>query len=79
MRDFASVRTDNRYVSVSADISVIGRYIGFADTQILYRYRLSVSADMKAHIGISVVTNKTGALWFYKKSKRFFLLNFEEN
>ena len=44
-------RTDNRYVSVSADISVIGRYIGFADIENAYRYRLSVSADKKAHIG----------------------------
>ena len=43
----SSVRTDNRYVSVSADISVIG----FADMENLYRYRLSVSADMNAHIG----------------------------
>ena len=41
----------NRYVSVSADISVIGRYIGFADTANAYRYRLSVSADKKVHIG----------------------------
>ena len=40
-----------RYVSVSADISVIGRYIGFADIANAYRYRLSVSADKKAHIG----------------------------
>ena len=46
-----SVRTDNRYVSVSADISVIGRYIGFADIENAYRYRLSVSADMNAYIG----------------------------
>ena len=38
-----------RYVSVSANISVIGRYIGFAD--IANAYRLSVSADKKAHIG----------------------------
>ena len=44
-----SVRTDNRYVSVSADISVIGRYIGFADIENPYRYRLS--ADMNAYIG----------------------------
>ena len=46
-----SVRTDNRYVSVSADISVIGRYIGFADMENAYRYRLSVSADKVCHIG----------------------------
>ena len=45
-----SVRTDNRYVSVSADILVIGQYIGFADIENLYRYRLSVSADMNAYI-----------------------------
>ena len=38
-----SGRTDNRYVSVSADISVIGRYIGLADKVNAYRYRLSVS------------------------------------
>ena len=44
-------RTDNRYVSVSADISVIGRYIGFADMENAYRYRLSVSADKVCHIG----------------------------
>ena len=47
-----SVRTDNRYVSVLADISVIGQYIGFADIENAYRYRLSVSADMNAHIGV---------------------------
>ena len=45
------VRTDNRYLSVSADISVIGRYIGFADMENAYRYRLSVSADKVCHIG----------------------------
>ena len=47
----ASGRPIYRYVSVSADISVIGRYIGFADIANAYRYRLSVSADKKAHIG----------------------------
>ena len=36
---------------VSADISVIGRYIGFTDNRKAYRYRLSVSADKEAHIG----------------------------
>ena len=46
-----SVRADNRYVSVSADISVIGRIIGFADIENLYQYRLSVSAYMNAYIG----------------------------
>ena len=29
----------------------IGRYIGFTDNRKAYRYRLSVSADKKAHIG----------------------------
>ena len=29
----------------------IGRYIGFADMGNAYRYRLSVSANKKAHIG----------------------------
>ena len=46
-----SGRPIHRYVSVSADISVIGRYIGFADKENAYRYRLSVSADKEAHIG----------------------------
>ena len=49
--DYDSGRTDNRLVSVSADISVMGRYIDFADKQNAYRYRLSVSADMIPHIG----------------------------
>ena len=40
-----------RYISVEADISVIGRYIGFADNKNPYRYRLSASADKKANIG----------------------------
>ena len=40
-----------RYVSVSADISVIGQYIGFADIANAYRYRLLVLADKKAYIG----------------------------
>ena len=40
-----------RYLSASADISVIGRYIGFTDNRKAYRYRLSVSADKEAHIG----------------------------
>ena len=39
----------NRYVSISADISVIGRYIGFEDIENAYQYRLS--ADMNAYIG----------------------------
>ena len=46
-----SGRPIHRYVSVSADISVIGRYIGFADNRNPYRYRLSASADKKANIG----------------------------
>ena len=29
----------------------IGQYIGLADMRNAYRYRLSVSADKKAHIG----------------------------
>ena len=29
----------------------IGRYIGFADKQNAYWYRLSVSADKEGHIG----------------------------
>ena len=40
-----------RYLSALADISVIGRYIGFTDNRKAYRYRLSVSADKEAHIG----------------------------
>ena len=40
-----------RYISVDADISVIGRYIGFADNRNPYRYRLLASADKKANIG----------------------------
>ena len=35
----ASGRPIHRYVSVSADISVIGQYIGFADKENAYRYR----------------------------------------
>ena len=46
-----SVQADNQYVSVSADILVIGWYIGFADKQNAYRYWLSVSADKEGHIG----------------------------
>ena len=49
--NYNSIRADNQYVSVSADISVIGRYIGLADKANAYRYRLSVSADKPLHIG----------------------------
>jgi len=45
-----SSRPIYRYLSASADISVIGRYIGFTNRK-AYRYPLSVSADMEAHIG----------------------------
>ena len=46
-----SERADTDMYRLSADISVIGRYIGFADKANAYRYRLSVSADMIPHIG----------------------------
>ena len=40
-----------QYISASADISVIGQYIGFTDNRKAYQYRLLVSADKEAHIG----------------------------
>ena len=40
-----------RYLSASANISVIGQYIGFTDNRKAYRYQLSVSVDKEAHIG----------------------------
>ena len=46
-----SERADTDMYRLSADISVIGRYIGFADKANAYRYRLSVSADKPLHIG----------------------------
>ena len=36
---------------LSADILVIGRYIGLADKANAYRYRLLVSADKNPYIG----------------------------
>ena len=46
-----SVRADNRSYRLSAPIWAICRYIGFADKQNAYRYRLSVSADKDPYIG----------------------------
>ena len=46
-----SERADTDMYRLSADISVIGRYIGLADKANAYRYRLSVSADKPLHIG----------------------------
>ena len=46
-----SERADTDMYRLSADISVIGRYIGLADKANAYRYRLSVSADKLLHIG----------------------------
>ena len=46
-----SERADTDMYRLSADISVIGRYIGLADKVNAYRYRLSVSADKPLHIG----------------------------
>ena len=46
-----SVRANTDMYRLSADISVIGRYIGLADKANAYRYRLSVSADKPLHIG----------------------------
>ena len=46
-----SERADTDMYRLSADISVIGRYIGLADKANAYRYRLSVSADKDLHIG----------------------------
>ena len=52
-----SERADTDMYRLSADISVIGRYIdyrpiiGFADKQNPYWYRLSVSADNQPYIG----------------------------
>ena len=46
-----SERADTDMYRLSADISVIGQYIGLADKANAYRYRLSVSADKPLHIG----------------------------
>ena len=46
-----SVRADTDTYRLSAPIWAFCRYIGFADKQNAYRYRLSVSADMIPHIG----------------------------
>ena len=50
-KSLGSVWADTDMYRLSAPIWAICRYIGFADKQNAYRYRLSVSADKDPYIG----------------------------